>query len=114
MYSEREMRWEALRLLPRLLLGRLRYNRPLDVLVTHSPPFGVHDRQDRAHLGFKVYHRLIHTFRPRYLLHGHIHVYRQDTPRVTEVEDTTVVNVYPYRLLSIDVASGSGSSTTLK
>lgn len=112
MYTESEMRWEVLRLLPSLLLARFLRRRALDVLVTHSPPFGIHDRRDRAHLGFQVFRWLIHYVRPRYLLHGHIHVYRPDTPRVTQVEDTTVVNVYPYRLLSIDLPSAPDSSPT--
>ena len=39
------------RLTPQLLWNRQRYGRYLDVLVTHSPPFGVHDRPDLPHYG---------------------------------------------------------------
>jgi hypothetical protein len=41
-------------------------------------------------------------FRPLYLLHGHVHLYRQDAPRVTRFHETLVINVYPYRLLDLD------------
>lgn len=99
MYSEAEMRLEAGRLLPRLLLNRLRTGRGMDILVTHSPPYRVHDRQDIAHTGFRVFLHLLRLFRPRFLLHGHIHEYRQDTIRVSRVYDTLVINVYPYRVL---------------
>jgi uncharacterized protein len=36
--------------------------------------------------------------RPRYLLHGHVHVYQPDAPRVTDFYQTTVINVYPYHV----------------
>jgi uncharacterized protein len=103
MYSEREMRWQFSQLVPRLLLNRRRHGRYLDVLVTHSPPFGIHDRSDLPHTGFKVFLTLMRLFQPRYLLHGHIHLYRLDTVRESQFEETTILNVYPYRLLTIDV-----------
>jgi Icc-related predicted phosphoesterase len=102
MYSEAEMRQQVTRLVPRLLLNRQRYGRYLDILVTHSPPFGIHDRSDIAHTGFKIFNTFIKLFKPRYMLHGHIHVYRQDVSRVTQVENTTIINVYPYRVIEYD------------
>ena len=101
MYTETEMRGQIARLVPQLLWNRQRYGRYLDVLVTHSPPFGVHDRSDLPHTGFKVFLQLMRVFKPRYLLHGHIHLYRQDNERQTRVGETEVINVYPYRLLDI-------------
>ncbi len=103
MYTETEMRGQVARLIPQLLWNRQRHGRFLDLLVTHSPPFGIHDRTDLPHIGFKVFLQLMRVFRPAYLLHGHIHLYRQDTVRVTQFEDTRVINVYPYRLLDIPV-----------
>lgn len=102
MYSERAMRFEIGRLLPTLLWNRMRYGRFLDVLVTHSPPYGVHDQKDRPHTGFRQFLSLMRRFRPRYLLHGHIHIYAHNRPRVTQYEDTTVINVYPYQILHIE------------
>jgi Icc-related predicted phosphoesterase len=43
------------------------------------------------------------VFKPRFLLHGHIHLYRRDTVRHTKVGETEVINVYPYRILDIPV-----------
>lgn len=102
MYTENEMRTQVARLVPRLLWNRRRYGRYLDVLITHSPPFGIHDREDRAHTGFKVFLNLMRIFKPRFLLHGHIHIYRHNTPRRTDYNETSIINVYPYRLLEID------------
>ncbi len=102
MYSESEMRVVVAQMVPRLLWNRQRVGRALDVLVTHSPPFGIHDRPDLPHTGFKVFLTFLRLFRPRYHLHGHIHVYRQDEVVQTRHEETDVINVYPYKLLDID------------
>lgn len=101
-YTQNEMRWKALRLLPRLMLNRLQHGRYLDILVTHAPPFGIHDGPDYAHVGFQVFLSLMDRFRPRYLLHGHKHVYGMETTRTT-FRETTVINVYPYRVIELEI-----------
>jgi Icc-related predicted phosphoesterase len=101
LYSETEMTLAVARLIPNLLQRIARYRHPLDILVTHSPPYGIHDEKDLAHRGFKIFLPLLKLFRPRLLLHGHVHVYRSDTKRISRYENTTIVNVYPYRLLNV-------------
>ena len=101
MYTEAEMRRVVAQLVPRLLWNRQRLGRALDVLVTPSPPFGIHDRPDLPHTGFKVFLSFLRLFKPRYHLHGHVHIYRQDEITQTQFEETTIVNVYPYRLLEM-------------
>ncbi|MCP5100787.1 MAG: metallophosphoesterase [Chloroflexi bacterium] len=103
MYTESEMRANIGRLLPRLLRNRVKYGRYLDILVAHSPPSGIHDRPDLPHNGFKVFLSFLEWFKPRYLFHGHIHIYRQDTVRVSQFEETTIMNVYPYQFIDVDV-----------
>ncbi|MCK5923042.1 MAG: metallophosphoesterase, partial [Methylococcales bacterium] len=51
-YTEGEMKRRAARLMLSLLHHRLRTGRRLDILVTHSPPFGIHDAKDFPHVGF--------------------------------------------------------------
>jgi DNA repair exonuclease SbcCD nuclease subunit len=97
-YTENEMVVKAWRLVPAFLMNRVRYGRSLDVLVTHAPPLGIHDGADWPHRGFKVFLRLMARFRPRYLLHGHRHIYGTDTWR-TRYLGTEVINVYPYRVI---------------
>jgi Icc-related predicted phosphoesterase len=89
-------------LVPKLLRYTGRYRRKLDILVTHSPPFGVHDESDLAHRGFKAFLPLISFFKPRYHFHGHVHVYRNDAVRETNYKQTKIVNVYPFRLITVD------------
>lgn len=102
MYTESEMLWNVLTMIPHLMWNRRRYGRSLDILVTHSPPFQIHDGQDIAHTGFKVFRSVMKWFRPKFLLHGHMHVYRNDVPKVTEFHQTKVINVYPYRVFEYD------------
>jgi Icc-related predicted phosphoesterase len=98
-YSQTEMSRRVLQLTPALLVNRARYGRFLDILITHAPPRGIHDAPDVAHTGFDAFLRLMDRFRPRYLLHGHSHVYRNDTPTITRYGRTQVINVYPYRVI---------------
>lgn len=101
-YTEGEMVGRILQLIPRLIFNRLTRGRFLDILVTHSPPFGIHDGKDRAHVGFKSLLTFMRYFKPRYMLHGHKHIYRRDTKRVTQYHATTVINVYPVHVLELD------------
>jgi len=99
MYTEAEMRTNIGRLLPRLLRNRVKYGRYLDILVAHSPPFGIHDKPDLPHTGFKIFLSFLEWFKPAYMLHGHIHIYRHNTVRVSRYDETTIINVYPYFVL---------------
>ena len=100
-YTEGQMRARIARLIPRLLVNKLRYGRFVDVVITHSPPYGIHDDTDRAHIGFKVFLTLMAWFKPRYLLHGHMHKRRYNTQTSTTFRDTTVVGVFPVRAIEV-------------
>lgn len=101
-YTEREMAWKVWRLVPSLLLNRLLYGRYLDILITHAPPYGIHDREDRCHQGFRAFRTVMDRFRPGYLVHGHVHVYSPSETTKTVYRHTTVLNTYGYRTLEID------------
>ncbi|MDQ6670484.1 MAG: metallophosphoesterase [Chloroflexota bacterium] len=98
-----EMQAAVRQLVPQLLLNRVRYGRYLDVLITHAPPRGIHDEPDICHTGFQAFNWLIQRFRPRYHLHGHIHLYDRRKPTVTRVGATEVINVYPFRELTLAI-----------
>jgi len=104
-YTNLEMWTHVLKMAPLLLVNRLITGRPLDILLTHSPPYGIHNGRDRTHVGFKSFLWLMRRFKPRYLLHGHRHVYNPLEVTETQYQQTTVINVYPYRVLEIDVGS---------
>ena len=52
-YSEQEMALKVWRLALPLLVHRLFDGRYLDILITHSPPFGIHDGEDLCHQGLR-------------------------------------------------------------
>lgn len=104
-YTEREMQWKLWRLAPALVLNRLLYGRYLDILITHAPPYGIHDQPDLCHQGFRAFRTLLDLFRPRYLIHGHVHVYGPGQPTETVYRHTRVINTYAYRILEIDEGS---------
>ncbi len=104
-YSEWDIYWMMGRMTPRLLWNRLRHGRALDVLITHSPPREVNDRDDMAHRGFKALRTFLRWFKPAYHLHGHVHLYDRSQPYSQKFEETDVINVFPYRVLDIEPAT---------
>jgi Icc-related predicted phosphoesterase len=99
-YTQGEAYLRAFSLLPRLLLNRMQYGRALDILISHSPPFGIHDDSDPAHNGLKALNWLIHIAQPRYLLHGHTHFYKRNLANAeTTIGITKIMNVYPYKAI---------------
>ena len=102
-YTQNEMTWRSLVLLPGLAANRLMRGRWLDVLIAHSPPLGIHDMPTAAHTGFRAFLNLMRIFRPRYLLHGHRHQNYAPGAAETRWGATTVINVHPFRVLDIEV-----------
>ena len=70
----------------------------VDIVVTHAPPLGVGDEEDPAHKGFETFLEMIELYKPKYLLHGHVHLrynaYTGQKPqRENEYNGTKVINV---------------------
>jgi len=100
-YTQRQMAFRALRLIPQLLANRVRRGRYLDILIAHAPAAGIHDFPRGAHTGFAIFLRLIERFEPRLFLHGHNHRYGQAAWH-TRHQNTDIVNVHPYRTIDFD------------
>ncbi len=103
-YTQTEMWFHVLRIVPSLLRNRAIYGRYLDVFISHAPPWGIHDKPDLPHQGIKAFRWLLETFRPAYHFHGHIHVYRKDTQTVTQFRSTTVINTYGFRETELKIS----------
>jgi Icc-related predicted phosphoesterase len=102
-YTQSEMTARVLPFFPRLALRRLISGYGLDLLVTHTPPSGIHDAPDPAHQGFEIFRRMIKLIRPRFMLHGHAHVHPNITVTETSFAGCKIINVFPYKLLSFEV-----------
>lgn len=100
-YTESEMNRLVMRAALRLHYRRLRYGVGVDVLVTHSPAWGIHDAEDAPHRGFKALLRFMNWYRPRYMLHGHVHTYDRRNVTRTQYRATCVININPSTILEI-------------
>jgi len=100
-YTDFQMFIEAVKLIPGLLWNRVFHGRFVDILLTHAPPKGIHDKNDRCHWGFKSYLWFMKVFKPKYLVHGHIHLYDLSDVRCTTWENTTVINAYSHHVIDL-------------
>ncbi len=100
-FTQAEMAPRAALLGAHLLPNRLLKGRWLDILITHSPPLGIHDGKDPAHAGFRAFLTVMDVLHPRYLLHGHQHRNYGPGPYETRYGRTSVINVHPYRMLDV-------------
>jgi Icc-related predicted phosphoesterase len=100
-YTEFQMSLEIIKIIPRLLWNRIIHGRFLDILLTHAPPRGIHDRNDKCHQGFKAFLWFMNVFKPKYLVHGHIHLYDLTDVRSTKWKDTTVINAYNHYIINL-------------
>jgi Icc-related predicted phosphoesterase len=100
-YTDFTMFLVMLRMMPRLFWHRITHGRFLDVLVTHSPPYGINDLPDPCHTGFRVFLWFMRTFKPRYLVHGHVHLYDRNAAREARYGGTTIINAYDHIMIDL-------------
>lgn len=89
-YTEREMQRRIWRL--RYKLWR---HGGVDILVAHAPAYQLNDGMDLPHQGFRAFRGFMEKYRPKFFLHGHIHMsYGRKHKRYDQYGDTHVINVY--------------------
>lgn len=87
-YTEREMRRRIDRLRLKLALAG-----GVDIVLTHAPVRGFGDEENVTHRGFEAFLPLLDKYRPRYLVHGHVHQrYGANRPRCYQYGETTIIN----------------------
>lgn len=92
MYTEKEMSRRI-----RRLRFKLRKHKGFDILLTHAPARHINDFDSIAHRGFECFTELLDEYRPKYFVHGHIHMsYGVNIPKKTARGDTTIINAYDY------------------
>lgn len=88
-HTERQMRQRI-----RKLWFQLWKHKGVDIVITHAPPRGVGDADDPAHIGFQAFLPFLDKHKPKYLLHGHVHMnYGANSKREQSYGETTVINV---------------------
>lgn len=89
-YTERQMKARVNKLKFQLLRRR-----GFDILVTHAPAYQLNDGMDLPHQGFRAFLTLLDRYRPKFFLHGHVHMsYGRRHKRYDKYRDTHVINVY--------------------
>lgn len=97
-WTQHQQARRARRLERRFRWRKWRDGNGIDILLTHSPPRNLGDREDPPHQGFTCLHRTIETLRPQWLLHGHIHPHGEPVPdRVAG--HTRIRNVVGYQVM---------------
>ena len=87
-YTERQMQ----RRIQRLTL-KIRRAGGVDIVLAHAPVRGFGDGDDYAHMGFEAFLPLLDRYKPRYFIHGHVHMeYGRDIARMLRRGDTTIIN----------------------
>lgn len=96
-YTERQMRQRIAR-----LKWKIRMLGGIDIVVTHAPPEGLGDDSDPAHWGFAALREFLDQYRPKYLIHGHVHMtYGHNIPRVRDYNGTTLINAFERYVLEL-------------
>ena len=89
-YTERQMRQRAVK-----LWFQIFKRRGFDILVAHAPAYQLNDGRDLPHQGFQVFRTLMEKYRPKYFLHGHVHLsYGRSHKRYDKYHDTHIINAY--------------------
>jgi Icc-related predicted phosphoesterase len=91
-YTEREMNKRIFKMKPKLWR-----NKGIDILVTHSPAFGIGDGDDLCHQGFKAFYKVLDKYSPKYFVHGHQHLtYGYNIDRIRQYKKTRIINGFDF------------------
>lgn len=67
----------------------------IDILVAHAPAYQLNDGMDLPHQGFKIFRHLMEKYKPRFFIHGHVHMsYGRRYKRYDKYQDTHIINAY--------------------
>ena len=105
-FSEKQMWLRIFKLIPKLIINKIFRGRYLDILLTHAAPLGIHDQEDACHKGFKSFLWFLRKFSPKYLVHGHIHIYDNNQKRKTKYFNTIIINAYNHIILDTEKIDG--------
>ena len=75
-----------------------------DIMVTHAPAYQLNDGMDLPHQGFQVFRTLLDKYRPKYFLHGHVHMsYGRKHKRYDTYQETQVINAFERCEIEYDI-----------
>ena len=100
-YSNKEFQYteEQMEKRIRKLRRIIKKHNGFDILLAHSPAYGLGDGEDRAHIGFRCFIELLDTYSPKYFFHRHQHLNYGRHKSTIQYKNTTIVNAYGYYLM---------------
>ena len=99
MYTEAEMQARI-----RKAGWQIRLMGGFDILLTHAPAKGCGDMEDLPQRGFACFNTLLETWKPAYMVHGHVHREYTGSSFVREQihpSGTRIVNAWERALLEV-------------
>ena len=99
MYTEAEMQARI-----RKAGWQIRLMGGFDILLTHAPAKGCGDMEDLTHRGIACFNTLLDTWKPAYMVHGHVHREYTGSSFVREQihpSGTRIVNAWERALLEV-------------
>ena len=73
----------------------------VDIVLTHCPPKGYGDAGDFAHRGFEAFLPMLDKWKPKALVHGHVHM-AYGIPRELSYNGTRIINAWQRFTLDTD------------
>ena len=87
----------------RKLWFSLMKHRGFDILVAHAPAYQLNDGMDLPHQGFQIFRVLMEKYKPKYFLHGHVHMsYGRKHKRYDTYHDPQVVNAFERCVIEVE------------
>jgi Icc-related predicted phosphoesterase len=104
-YTERQMRRRVRKMWPQFL-----WYGGFDILLTHAPAYQLNDGRDLPHQGFRVFCRLMEKYKPKFFVHGHVHMsYGRQHKRYDKYCDTHVINAFERCVFEFEAEDVEGS-----
>ena len=98
-YTESQMKRRI-----RKLRLKLQLKKGVDILVTHSPAFGINDGEDLPHRGFACLTEFLIREQPKLFLHGHVHLnYGRNMKREDTYMETRIINAYERYVFDVEL-----------
>ena len=98
-YTEQQMQRRI-----KKLAFKLYRSKGVDIVLTHAPVRGYGDEDNITHRGFEAFLPLLDKYKPKYLVHGHVHQ-RYAGPsfeRIRRYGDTTIINASERFIIDTD------------
>ena len=73
----------------------------VDIVLTHCPPKGYGDADDYAHRGFEAFLPMLDKWKPKALVHGHVHM-AYGIPRELSYNGTRIINACQRYVLTME------------